>query len=429
VSRKDIELHTYGCKVNTYDSSILEDVLSKSQLGDHKVHIINSCAVTKEASTEALRRAKRIKSKDKEAKVVMTGCAAQVDTEMFTENGAVDLIVANSHKSQLPSLLKDLTEGSLVQRVFKGDIFAKEEFGTGGGVDKSHSRAFLKIQDGCNSFCTFCVIPFARGKSRSLKVSELVRRVHEFEDSGIKEVVITGVHIGDYEANGKKLEDLVEAFLLQTKIPRIRISSLEPIEISERLLDCYQDPRMAPHFHMSIQAASDQVLKDMKRKYGRKEVVESLHRLRERVPNCFIGMDVIAGFPTETEELFFETYQALNESPWTRMHVFPYSERPGTYAARLKMSQPRSVRTERARRLRELSEERYKSELVKQVGKKKRVMILNSPTNGCIGLSDDYWPIDLEFGPTDKGQLVNVLVKETIENSGRFVSGLKGERY
>lgn len=420
----DYEIHTFGCKVNTYDSGLVDRNLKRA-LGSEapidgmkkssRYHILNTCAVTKEASNEAVRLARQIKNKNPQAVVVITGCAAQVDTKLFSDLPGIDLVVANSHKGQLPELLKQFESGSLADKVYRSNIFKKEDLEEDGGLEAHHTRSFVKIQDGCNSFCSFCVIPYARGKSRSLSIPVLVEKIQKLTEGGVREVVLTGVHIGDYEDNDTKfgLEALVEEILKHTQMPRLRLTSLEPIEISDRLLELYQDPRLCKHFHMSIQSATSRVLKEMKRKYDRESVVDSLKRIEQKVPGAFVGMDVIAGFPTETQEDFEITYQTLAETPWTRLHVFPYSERPGTKAAELGHQVHMSVRKERAFQLRNLSWNRYQEHLQKQVGLEKQVLILKQSSKGAHGLSRDYWPVSLgslseEILNRHKGQEVKV---------------------
>ena len=400
------QVHTFGCKVNTYDAGLIQKNLNSNGFAplvsgqkDARIHVLNTCAVTAEATKEAIRYIRRLKSKDPFCTVVVTGCAAQVDTGQFSSLPGADLVVANSHKSQLPELLNKHFRGELTEKVFKSNIFKKEDLEAGGGIEKHHTRTFLKIQDGCNSFCTYCIIPYARGKSRSIPIADLVQRINDLYDQGSREVVITGVHIGDYEdqVGSKKyvLEDLLENLLARTKMPRFRMSSLEPVEVTSRLLDIYQDKRMCPHFHMSIQSANTDVLFHMKRKYSQEDVKKSLLAIAEKVPGAFVGMDVITGFPTETAEQFEDTYQCLASLPWTKLHVFPYSERQGTRAAALDVSVYPHIRAERAARLRELSLQRYQSEAARQLGLKKKVLILKNAAKGGQGLSHDYWPVDI----------------------------------
>ena len=313
-----------------------------------------------------------------------------------------------AHKGLLPELIEKYFKKELTERTFKSNIFKKEDLEADGGVEPHHSRSFLKIQDGCNSFCSFCIIPYARGKSRSIPISQLVNRIQEIAAGGVHEVVLTGVHIGDYvdetvPANNR-LEDLVEALLQKTKVSRLRLSSLEPIEISDRLLSLFKDSRLCPHFHMSIQSADSDVLKHMKRNYGADEVISSLENIRKLLPQAFIGIDVIAGFPSETAEQFENTYKNLAATPWTRLHVFPYSERQGTRAAIMEQV-PHHVRKERAKLLRDLSLHRYQSEALAQKDQTLNSIILKKPSRGTFALSDNYWPIALD----DEGLGLNAI--------------------
>lgn len=415
------KIHTYGCKVNTYDSGLLQARMQKSGFepsNEPRVHILNTCAVTKEATREAVKSARKLKSKDPFALVVVTGCAAQVDTDEFSHLPGVDLVVANSHKGQLEDLIRRYYVGSLRERVHKSNIFKKEDLEPGGGMEAEHTRAFLKIQDGCNSFCTFCVIPFARGKSRSLSISDITSRINGLCEQGVREVVLTGVHIADYRDGNQGLEDLVEAVLTKTLISRIRLTSLEPGEVSERLFDLFQDERLCRHFHMSIQSANSKVLKDMKRSYDADAVEESLNDIAARVPGAYVGMDVIAGFPGETEEEFADTYMRLDRLPWTRMHVFPYSSRPGTFAARRDDVLERGLVKARALALRQLSENRFKIEAARQVGLEKTALTLR---NGKL-LSSDYWSITTDQVTSGENQFVRLRVT-SVDASG----GLRGQ--
>jgi threonylcarbamoyladenosine tRNA methylthiotransferase MtaB len=388
------DIKTYGCKVNTYDSGLLEKRLEKfgwTKALQPKIHLLNTCAVTQEATQEAVREVRRLKNKDPNCVVVVTGCAAQVDTEKFSDVPA-DLVIANSHKGQLEELIEKHLNGELSERVFKSNIFKKEDLEAEGGTESSHTRSFLKIQDGCNSFCTFCVIPFARGKSRSLTIETIRNKVNEFYDQGMREVVLTGIHIGDYEFG---LENLIEDLLHNTSMPRFRLGSLEPVELTDRLLALYESERMCRHFHMSIQSATTSTLQRMKRQYTADDVERALRAIQEKVPGAYVGMDVIAGFVGETEEDFQDTFLRLAQLPWTRMHVFPYSERPSTFAIRLEGKVPAQDIARRAERLRELSLARFTEIALQQVGSTKQILALKSGAHaGSRGLSRDYWNIE-----------------------------------
>ena len=401
----DLEFHTFGCKVNTYDTGLLQkrlaslgDTPNESVSSKKKIHIINSCAVTAEATTEALRRARQLKRQEPDSLIVLTGCSAQVDARIVDQASEVDLVIANSHKTEIQSIVENyLKSQEPTPKVFRSNIFRKEDLEPGGGIENLHTRSFLKVQDGCNSFCSFCVIPYARGKSRSLGVRDIVKRVSELVELGVKEVVLTGIHIGDYQDDetGADFTELVRHVLGETSMPRIRLSSFEPIEVSDELLKLFVDDRLCPHFHMSIQSASTKVLSDMKRKYSADEVRRSLENIKTWVPQAFVGLDVIAGFPSESKAFFEESFLNLAASPWNKIHVFPYSERQGTRAALMSEKIEVRERKLRARRLRELSDERFNLSIQKQLGTTKNVLILKNAARGAMGLSRDYFSIDL----------------------------------
>ncbi len=398
-------IKTFGCKVNTYDSGLIQKRLKEknwtenSFSEDHEVHIVNTCAVTEEAVREARRWISRHKKKYPKVQIVVTGCAAEIEPETFASMKNVDAVVANSKKSELAEILDKKSYRS--QRVFQSSIFKQTSLEKEGTLESHHTRFFLKIQDGCNSFCTFCVIPFARGKSRSIPPDDLVSSVERSYDGGVREVVLTGIHIGDYriadmEAK-KSLPKLLRILLKKTRMPRIRLSSLEPLELTGELLDLFSCDRICPHFHISIQSAETKVLKDMKRKYEAGDVANTLLRIEKKIPSAYVGMDVIAGFPSETQEQFEQGYSLLKDCPWTKMHVFPYSPRKFTYASRLK-SWPLFVIKKRAALLRHLSEDRQKEKLRKQIGTIKKVLPLRnshslSRMDWHTGLSRDYWSV------------------------------------
>jgi threonylcarbamoyladenosine tRNA methylthiotransferase MtaB len=396
-------IKTFGCKVNTYDTGLLQKRLQQAGFYQNAegpmVHILNTCAVTHEATREAIRHIRRLRVKSPESTIVVTGCSAQVDGKHLDALPGADLIIANSHKGELENIVLKYLKGDRSQKVYRSNIFRQDNLGEGGGEETQHTRSFLKIQDGCNSFCTFCIIPYARGKSRSLSVPYLLEKINALVAQGVNEVVLTGVHIGDYcddtSGSPKKLEDLLEAVLKYTKIPRIRLASMEPVELNDRLFELYQDERMCRHFHMSIQSAQDKVLREMRRHYSAKEVEWALNSIERRVPGAFVGMDVIVGFPGETDAEFQETFDRLSGLPWTRIHVFPYSERQGTRAALSESPVAVAVRKERSRALRALSHERHAMRAVDQLGTVKKALLLKDQT----GLSRDYWNLQFRQAP------------------------------
>ena len=410
-------IKTFGCKVNTYDSAFLQKNLLESgwqehfdsevrfQEADQKLdsnktqwHIVNTCAVTEEAVREACRWIHRYRKAHPHVRILVTGCAAQVETEQFTSLKEVDMVVANSDKQNLVNIINQAKDHPQ-EKVFKSSIFKKTDLEIGGGLESHHTRLFLKIQDGCNSFCTFCVIPFARGKSRSISPEKLIQSVNQHYEQGVREVVLTGIHIGDYRVPGKEnkgLAYLVRKILDQTQIPRIRLSSLEPVELDDELLELYSSSRMCKHFHLSVQSFHSDVLKNMKRKYGSQDVERALKKIHKHHDPVFVGMDIIAGFAGESQKQFEDTYTRLKDCPWTKLHVFPYSPRRFTYANKHLTSWPRSLILKRAALLRYLSESRYKKVSYGQIGTKKLVLPFKfSKTPGmCRGVSRDFWTVD-----------------------------------
>jgi len=415
-----VNYHTFGCKVNTYDTGLIQKNLKDlnlENLKNQKVHILNTCAVTREATKDAIRLTRKLKKNDPNSLVVVTGCSAQIDKKDFELLDTVDLLVGNSHKDELKGLLQQKIDGAELEKFYHKNIFKKSSMGEGGGLEDNHSRSFLKIQDGCDSFCSFCVIPHTRGKSRSLSLESIIKKIKDFVLNGQKEVVITGIHLGDYlDEKNNNLEDMVEAILKQTTLPRLRLTSLEPQELTPRLTELCKNERLCAHFHMSVQSVNTKVLKAMKRKYAKKDVLESFERAKSTKENVFVGMDVIVGFPGETEEDFNETYEALKSSShWDRIHVFPYSERPKTGATLLEGEVPVVERKNRSKKLRALSTERFQKSLSAQVGKTLDVLAFEKKDfKGRVGvtqgLSRNYYPVIFPEGAPEFQEVKAVVV-------------------
>lgn len=455
--RPKVQIETWGCKVNTYDSGLLESrfmksgfqVLDSSQrkkqvLDQPVIHVLNSCAVTLEATREVLKRAARIKNQNPSAKVILTGCAAQVDGTLVDQSNAVDLVIANSHKDSLEYAIAKLSVGGSHEKVLRSNIFLKQDLEEGGGIESAHTRAFLKIQDGCNSFCTYCVIPFARGRSRSVPIDRLLERANELYAEGARELVITGVHIADYDdesasGGGGRLVDVVGALCEKTDFSRIRLSSLEPGELSDELLGLFEQsihhhsrPQLCPSFHLSIQSLNAKVLKLMKRQYSPEKALWALNRVRQLFPESYVAMDLIVGFPGETEVEFLDTVRKLEHSPWTKVHVFPYSERPMTKAIGLSESVPLQERKRRAKLIREISFRRMREEAQKQIGKKVEGLKIQSQTESQLDfVARNMWKVvctqpSKHFGTLSNGELKTLEIVGVEINSSHDVV-LRGE--
>ncbi len=389
-----------GCKANWVDGQVIEaELLARgwvraSHDQDPDLAIVNSCTVTDEADKQSKRTAKILSKKSPKAVVVYTGCGAEVNPDKVTHTG-VQYVVGNQDKDKLVDLVlsnysgKDLKnseariEKSEAPQIL-GKVQAYEELRSQHPIDRewfvpsdrldlaieqTRTRAFLKIQDGCNSFCTYCIIPYGRGPARSLSVQSVVEQVKALVSKGIKEIVLTGTNLGDFGVDwaGRPVhDDLVEAILNDTAIERLRVSSLDPTEITEKLFRLAESSsRFCPHFHVSLQATGSKILRLMKRKYKNEQVVECLGRIEsisKTTRPVFVGMDLITGFPGETEADFNESVEALSSLYWSRLHVFPYSEREGTPATRLTdQIVSKQERSRRADVLRDLSLSRLES--------------------------------------------------------------------
>jgi threonylcarbamoyladenosine tRNA methylthiotransferase MtaB len=409
-------LKTLGCKANLYDSQALEQELQQKgwspflkggeESAEIELCVINSCSVTDEADRQTRKLAAKLARENPKAVVVVTGCAAEIDPEGIARQKGVHFVVGNQNKTDFVDLvLKKIEENapnvgahilSNPPPLGKGELLGTvssyqqlisrhpvdrewpalaDSFRTPPSQLEGHSaktRAFLKIQEGCDSFCTYCIIPYGRGPARSLSIELLLGQIRELIRNGIREVILTGTNIGDYGrdwAGQPQLENLISEILANTPVERLRVSSLDPTEITPGIFRLMQqNSRFCPHFHVSLQSPHSRILKLMKRKYSFAEVEECLFKIQAlhtpsntgTIGGVFVGMDVITGFPGETDEEFEWTYEQLARLPWSRLHVFPYSERKGTPATRLPGSVPQHKRTQRARRLNELSLQRLK---------------------------------------------------------------------
>jgi threonylcarbamoyladenosine tRNA methylthiotransferase MtaB len=409
VIAKRYSVKTLGCKANLYDSQLLEAELQKrgwtpALSGETPdLCVVNSCTVTDEADRQSRKLAQKAAAADSKTRVVLTGCGAEVEPEKFAETAGVDFVVGNQNKNRLVDLVLRRIEDETAapadlapatKGVVLGGVRAYSEILSRHPIDREWNlsesafmlppvhlrgesgrvRGFLKIQDGCNAFCTYCIIPYGRGPSRSPSITSIVEQVRALHSQGIREVILTGTNIGDFGidwapadgGDGKpKLEELVSAILEKTEIERVRIGSLDPTEITPELRSILvANPRACAHFHVSLQSAHSKVLRLMKRKYAYEQVEACLTAIAALpAPNggAFVGMDVITGFPGEGEEEFELSLERLRKLPWSRLHVFPYSEREGTPATRLPNAVYPHERARRAKILRELSLERMKS--------------------------------------------------------------------
>jgi threonylcarbamoyladenosine tRNA methylthiotransferase MtaB len=390
---KKFVVKTLGCKANSADGQLLEVGLrargfrSTNEVSEADLVIVNSCTVTNEADRQSQKMVRDLAKRYPNTKIVYTGCAAEVNPELALKIPGVSAVLGNQNKHQAADLIdtffgKTQTSGDLAP-ITLGTVTGYEELRSRHPMDREwplpdasfsdlvslenggstfRTRAFIKIQEGCDSFCTYCIIPYGRGPSRSLPIETVVSEVQKLVDHGIKEVILTGINIGDYGIDfaGKlQIDELIEAILTKTGLARLRVSSLDPTEISDRMISYMEATEsFCPHFHVSLQHVSSKILKLMKRKYAWEEVAETLGKLSQMKRKPFVGMDFITGFPGETDADFEESVQKLKSIYWSRLHVFPYSERAGTPATKLPNKVDPAVRKARAKVLQELSLER-----------------------------------------------------------------------
>jgi len=384
------EIITFGCRLNAYESEVMRGHAVAAGL-DNAI-IFNTCAVTAEAerqSRQAIRKARRDRP---DARIIVTGCAAQLSPGRYAEMEEVDQVLGNREK-----LLAEYFLDSNEARISVDDIMSVRE--TAGhlvtGFAK-RARAFVQIQQGCDHRCTFCIIPFARGPSRSVPIGVIVDEVRALVASGCGEVVLTGVDITDYGADlpgeptlGQMMRRLLA---LVPELPRLRLSSVDPAEIDDDLMDLMaEEARLMPHFHLSLQAGDDIILKRMKRRHSRRDAIQFCEDVRARRPDAVFGADLIAGFPTETDDMFANTLDLIDDCGLTYLHVFPYSVRPGTPASRMPQI-PKAVRRERAARLREAGERRLGEFLDQWAGETIDVLI----EDGRNARSEHFAPALLE---------------------------------
>ncbi|MFS4430684.1 tRNA (N(6)-L-threonylcarbamoyladenosine(37)-C(2))-methylthiotransferase MtaB [Chryseobacterium sp. S90] len=411
--------HTLGCKLNFAETSTIARQLTDAGYDkvsfDEKanVYVINTCSVTENADRECKLHVKRAMKANPEGLVVIVGCYAQLKPEEISQIEGVDLVLGAKEKFNILSYLDDL-EKSENEGVVHSCEIEETDFFIGSYSIGDRTRAFLKVQDGCDYKCTYCTIPLARGISRSDTIENVLRNATEIAAKDIKEIVLTGVNIGDYgkgEFGNKRHEhtflDLISELDKVEGIERIRISSIEPNLLKDESIELVSKSKsFVPHFHIPLQSGSDDLLKKMKRRYLTKLYNDRVNKIREVMPDAAIGVDVIVGFPGETEEIFMETYNFLNELPITYLHVFTYSERENTEAAAMEGVVPVAERKKRNKMLRILSEKKKMAFYQTQLGKSLPVLWEHENKDGkMFGFTENYVRVQKDFDPASVNQI------------------------
>ena len=403
---------TLGCRLNAYETEAMKELAAEAGLNGAVV--INTCAVTSEAVRKARQEIRRLRRENPDARLIVTGCAAQTEPETFAAMPEVDLVIGNTEKMQ-PETWARLSPDFIGQteRVQVDDIMSVTET-AGHLIDGfgTRSRAYVQVQNGCDHRCTFCIIPFGRGNSRSVPAGVVIDQIKRLVDAGYNEVVLTGVDLTSWGADlpaAPKLGDLVMRILrLVPDLPRLRISSIDSIEVDDNLMQAIAtEPRLMPHLHLSLQHGDDLILKRMKRRHLRDDAIRFTEEARRLRPDMTFGADIIAGFPTETEAHFQNSLKLVSECSLTWLHVFPYSPRPGTPAARMPQVKGDAIKS-RAARLRAAGEARVESHLAEQIGRSHHVLM----ENPHMGRTEQFTEVTFVM-PQPEGRIVTAEITGT----------------
>ena len=417
---KKFYIHTMGCKSNQFESSIIKENLIKNgyleikQLEDADIFILNSCTVTHKSDNEAFYLLRNAKNKNKNLKTILTGCIAQVEKEKLLQKDFIDIVIGNDEKLKMFEILNELQTDNMPCAV--ADIMTLAEFNKQVLEDTTKTRASLKIQDGCDNRCSYCIIPFARGKSRSADISFIIEQINNFSEHGFKEVVFTGIHIGQWGKDiGMELLDLLKAVETQTSIERYRLGSLNPLEISKEMLDFLKhSKKFCPHFHLSLQSACNKTLRSMNRFYTVENYLEQINEINRTFDMPFLGSDIIAGFAGETDEDFKTTITNLELSGLTQIHTFPYSIREGTVGAKSTEQIDEKIKEQRADIIKEISKKKHEEFIKNNVGKVREVLIEKHPdkkTGLLKGVTRNYLTVIIN---SKDEKLFNTLAKVKI---------------
>lgn len=419
MTKQSVAFHTLGCKLNFSETSALGRLLENEGFENKDfeevadIYVINTCSVTDNADKECRQIVRRIQRRAPESSVVVTGCYAQLRPQEISEIPGVDLVLGAAEKFNIALHLKNLQKGE-TGKICSCDISEISGFHSSFNVN-GRTRTFLKVQDGCDYSCSFCTIPLARGKSRSNTIANVLKEVHQLEEKGVQEIVLTGVNLGDFgkgpegEKHKEDFFSLVKALEEETNIPRYRISSIEPNLLSEDIIHFVAGSnRFMPHFHIPLQSGSNAVLRQMRRRYQRELYAGRIQKIKALMPYCAIGVDVIVGFPGETDEDFKATYQFLNELDISYLHVFTYSERANTQALKIQPVVPIPVRNDRNKMLRNLSFKKLMHFAASFEGQYRPVLFEGENKNGMMeGYSDNYIRVKAPYQPEKVNTIVN----------------------
>jgi len=423
-----VALFTVGCKLNQYETQAIAEQLEKCGFErvdfstPAEIYVINTCTVTKESDYSSRQAVYRAKRRSPQARIIVTGCYAQLEKEFLEKLPGVSLVVKQEKKGELAHLIADQFGDHTIRHREKkiGDEF----FGFSVCKHAKHTRALVKIQDGCDKRCSYCVVPLARGKEKNREVGSILAEIGCLVKNGYKEVVLTGVHIGRYNKDGTNLVSLSDKILNQTKVERLRLSSIDPKEFSDELINLIsKSKRIARHLHIPLQSGDDQILSLMKRDYSTAEYGKLLEKIKDAIPEVMIGADVIVGFPGETDKQFENTCQFILSSPLSYLHVFSYSERKGTSASQFTDKVPPQIIHKRSEILHDLGRKKWEEYLNLFIGKTLDVLIeqkRDKKTDKLSGLSGNYIRVLLDGEDSFMNKIIPVSI---IQREGNVLVG------
>lgn len=424
---KTVSFITLGCKVNQYDSDAMRTLFIKNGYRvaesdtSADVYVVNTCSVTSIGDRKSRQMVRRIRRENPGAVIAVAGCYAQLAPEVFEKMGNVDVIVGMQNRSRIVEYVEKAARSNAVLNEVR-DVMAVKDFEnlTVDAEGEVKTRAFIKVQEGCDNYCTFCIIPYARGRLKSRKQKDAIEEIKHLVDRGYREVFLTGIHLGNYGKDlhdGTSLSSLVTELLKIPDLLRIRLGSIESVELSEELIHLMNsEPKVCRHLHLPIQSGSDDVLRAMNRHYRLSEYKNLIADLRKRIPDLALTTDLIVGFPGETEENFKETLATLEELKFSAIHIFPYSQRTGTPAATYPNQVLPEIKKERVHRVQELEKKLSESYRCRFLGKSVRVLS-EEEKNGCFeGLSDEYIRVYLKGEGIERGKIYSVKINSLTED-------------
>lgn len=417
---KKVAFHTLGCKVNQYETESIknqlvqrgyEEVLFEDEAD---IYIINSCTVTSVADRKTRNMLRRAKKVNPDAKVIVTGCYAQTNSREILEIEDVDYVIDNKNKSNIINFISAI-EDMHFERTKNGNIFQEKEYQEYEFATlREMQRAYVKIQDGCNLFCSYCKIPFARGKSRSRKKENILNEIEKLVQDGFKEIILIGINLGAYGEDFEEkdnFENLLEDILKIEKLERLRIGSVYPDKINDRFIELFKNKKLMPHLHISLQSCDDTVLKDMRRNYGSELIETRLTTLKNSVKNLELTADIIVGFPKETEEMFKNSYRLIEKIGFSNLHIFQYSDREGTISSKMDGKIDVKTKKKRAGILEELKNEMFIKSRERYFGKTLKILVEEEKDGFFQGYTENYLKVKFKSNTDCINKILEIRIK------------------